>query len=184
MTNPTTPEGRRTFWRRAPLVAFLGLALATGYATYQAKEATDQVKQYAQTNRQLLKRIINEGNERRQQSCTADERKHLATVDNLQKLYIYIEGLSPEEASTNFNKAIIASVPDAEEDAYNDNAPEYCDVPGVGLPEPDPKVPDRSKKVRKYVNQVLGPPATYGGDLRTPDSRASIIEFHIKPKTT
>jgi hypothetical protein len=85
-------------------------------------------------------RISQEGNERRHQICLAAEREHLAAVDRLKRVYAYLTGDNRQPA---LDRVALAELPRTEEQARWDVAPEFCDVPGLGLPEPDPVVPGR-----------------------------------------
>lgn len=84
---------------------------------------------------------------RRDQSCVLFERSHLADVNQLSDTYRYLLSLSPQELRNPLNQFILASLPEVEQQAHVDTAPRYCDAPGVGLPEPDPVVPDRPKEL-------------------------------------
>jgi hypothetical protein len=81
--------------------------------------------------------------ERRDQNCHLFEGDHLRDVEDLRSTYKYLNQLTAVERRTAINQAILRSLPMAEGEARVDRAPDYCDAPGVGLPEPDPVVPDR-----------------------------------------
>ena len=105
--------------------------------------------------------VAREGVERRNQVCLSAEREHKAAVDRLRRTYRYIAGLSYRQSRSNLNRAIIAQLPQVESEGRTDVAPDFCDEPGekaeklwfrthgkqgappVGLPEPDPKIPQR-----------------------------------------
>lgn len=91
----------------------------------------------------LLKDFIDETTERRSQSCDLFEGQHLDDVKELRRTYKYIEALEPEEISSTLNQFVIRGLPELEDDARNDPAPEYCDDPNIGLPEPDPNLPPK-----------------------------------------
>jgi hypothetical protein len=98
-----------------------------------------------QENRDLIDRIEREGVERRQQSCQLFESDHLADVQALRRTYHYLGGLSARERRTGINRALLVNLPRTEQEARTDSAPDFCDKPGVGLPEPDPVVPERPR---------------------------------------
>jgi GAF domain-containing protein len=81
--------------------------------------------------------------ERRHQICLADEREHLQQVDQLRVTYDYLSGLTDRQRRTALNRALLQQLPMVEKQANTDVAPEFCDEPNVGLPEPDPLVPER-----------------------------------------
>lgn len=101
----------------------------------------------------LFSRLATEGAERRDQSCEQFEGDHLADVKRLKRTYAYLDKLPREEWGKPITVAIVQQLPELEEQARKDSAPEFCDEPGakaeargedpVGLPEPDPDVPDR-----------------------------------------
>ena len=133
-------------WPWVALAAFLILAAGQAWSWKMASDAIDRVSdvQVAQ---------IREGVERRDQICLSAEREHLNAVTRLDRTYRYLVGLTPREARTRLNEAILRQLPEIESEARTDVAPLFCDEPGeraekagappVGLPEPDPEVPQR-----------------------------------------
>lgn len=85
--------------------------------------------------------ITGEGAERRDETCRIDEKAHLADVKRLERTYAYLGRLPRSEWGSNFTREIVLGMPALEEEARLDRAPAFCDEPGVGLPEPDPKLP-------------------------------------------
>lgn len=81
--------------------------------------------------------------DRLDQSCTIFEMHQKDDVDALSRTYRYLAGLSGGELAQPINRAILANLPRTVREAQLDDAPAYCDEPGRGLPEPDPRVPDR-----------------------------------------
>jgi hypothetical protein len=90
----------------------------------------------------IIKGATNEAGDRKEQNCQLFESDNLQDVRALKATYDYIEALNPDEIQSTINQFIIVSVPDAQIEAATDQAPDYCDDPGVALPEPDPKVPE------------------------------------------
>lgn len=84
------------------------------------------------------------GGHRRDEACLRDEREHKREVRGLRDLYTYFAGLSPKQARSDpVTQFALTQLPQARREARSDEAPEYCDEEGVGLPEPDPKLPPR-----------------------------------------
>lgn len=92
-----------------------------------------------------VKDLRREGEERRDQSCRIQERKQEADVQQLRRTYTFLLGLKP---AAPLRRAVITLLPQIEDDARQDDAPPYCNAPGVGLPEPDPVVPKRPPSLR------------------------------------
>jgi hypothetical protein len=82
-----------------------------------------------------------EAEERRHETCLINERKQRMDVDALQRTYEYLAGLSAEQLAQPLNRAVLAQLPRTVREAQVDDAPRYCDEPGVGEPEPDPRLP-------------------------------------------
>lgn len=93
-------------------------------------------------------RIQAEGEQRRDQSCGISEAKQHKDIRQLADTYRYLLALSPAEQRSTFNTFIRARLPLAEREAAEDDAPPFCDEDGVGLPEPDLKVPRRPRALR------------------------------------
>jgi hypothetical protein len=70
-------------------------------------------------------------------------------VRALRKTYLYLEQLKPAERRTTLNRFILHKLPSVEREARTDQAPGFCDEPGIGLPEPDPRIPQRPKGLRE-----------------------------------
>lgn len=84
-------------------------------------------------------RIERETSERRDQICQVDERGQAQDVERLDNTYRYLTELPAAERNTTLTKAAVRGLPDAERDAREDDAPKFCDEPGVGRKEPDSK---------------------------------------------
>jgi hypothetical protein len=80
---------------------------------------------------------------RRDQACAISEAKQRRDIDSLRRTYDYLLTLSPTEKRDPINRAVLAGLPRTEADARLDDAPPYCDEPGIGEPEPDPTIPRR-----------------------------------------
>jgi hypothetical protein len=94
-----------------------------------------------------VRNLKREGAERRDQTCLLFEGQHLTEVKQLERTYEYLSGLSQAQLSEPLNRAVMLGLSAQEEEA-KDRAPAYCDVKGVGLPEPDPVIPKRPEGLR------------------------------------
>jgi hypothetical protein len=83
--------------------------------------------------------------QRRDQACVITEREQDAEVQALVNTYRYLSELTGEQLHDPLNRAVLRQLPMVEARARADNAPPYCDEEGVGLPEPDRRVPERPR---------------------------------------
>jgi hypothetical protein len=156
--------------------AFVILACVATFASYKAVQAgnnaTDasedaeragnEAKVLAAKVNHQQKEFEQESLGRRRQSCRGDEQEHKDNVRALRQTY---KILSNPKLRAQFDPGLIqfaiANLPAAERKARVDQAPEFCDEPGVkqerlykkthgergkppiGLPEPDPVVPKK-----------------------------------------
>lgn len=140
------------------VITFLALC-AAGYSVFRVEARSAAVGQLAQENShrisevgaltrenaRLTRQINREGRERRDQSCRQDERAHLADVVQLRRTYQFLLQYPDSELAP----AVMQSLPALEQDARVDKAPAWCDKPGIGLKEPDPRIPKRPPELRK-----------------------------------
>jgi len=77
------------------------------------------------------------------ESCAITETQQKDDVVMLARTYRYLPELLHSDPTGVIARASLASLPDVERKARQDNAPSYCDAPHLGLPEPDPCVPPR-----------------------------------------
>lgn len=129
----------KRLWGHRAIVGFVILTLATAYAIRENARAIDRINQ--------------EGVERRDQSCRISEAKQAKDVSQLERTYRYLLDLSPSEARSTLNQAILQGLPLVEKEARLDDAPPFCDEHDpdgkpIGLAEPDMKVPDRPAGLR------------------------------------
>lgn len=117
--------------RDAVVVAAIGLSLWSTHIT-QSTLSTVKATQHAQAR---------EGAERRDQNCLIFERSQDRAVTQLRRTYEYLADLTPKQLAEPLNTAVIAGLPAEVTDAQTSDAPPYCNAPGVGLPEPDPLLP-------------------------------------------
>jgi len=122
---------------RAGFVVMFVVSLAAGLLAYEATR---------------------ENRERINQSCTSDEREHLRNVESLRRTYALLESPTQRElVGPGLVRVIVATISDQEALARTDQAPEYCDDPGVGLAEPDP-VPPKRKDFSHLLTPGNDPP--------------------------
>lgn len=81
------------------------------------------------------------------QTCSIQETKQKNDVQALEQTYRYLSQLSGKELAQPLNKAVLANLPGVIREAETDDAPKFCDDPGVGLPEPDPVLPKRPPNI-------------------------------------
>jgi hypothetical protein len=144
-------------WSMLRLIAFVAVAAAAIFSSARTFQIADQ-------NRTALEQIKREGVERRDQICLSTEREHLTKVSQLIRTYAYIDSL-PDTAFDKtppnaINLAVLTGLPQTEEAARTDVAPAFCDetLPGgkpVGLPEPDPIVPARPKRIDRLLKEAV-----------------------------
>jgi hypothetical protein len=145
--------------RGAQLLAYILIAAAAIFASARTFDL-------AKSNTEALQQISREGVERRDQSCRGDEAEHVQEVTRLTRTYEYVDSLPTKSFNDldTINKAIIRQIPDIEADAKTDPAPEFCDKTvinpetgereNVGLPEPDPIIPERPESVQRLLEEA------------------------------
>lgn len=137
------------------LVSLLNAALFAGIVTaiqenrhtaVTAAHTAATAKHAAADARAAIRRVKREGLKRRDQLCLADENAHLRDVKKLRATYRFLLG-PPPPAPSSLVLAVRLGLSSQEADA-RDHAPDFCDEPGIGLPEPDPIIPRRPKALR------------------------------------
>ena len=146
------------FWRRAYRV---WTAIVPAIAVIAAAVAVSNSQEAVKANEEAIELINTEGIDRRDQTCRAFERDTLASVtqfedakDRLRRTRFYLARLTGPELPERLNQEIARSIPRMVTDmrqkqleAALSAAPAYCDEEGVGLPEPNPELPDRPKAI-------------------------------------
>lgn len=110
-----------------------------------ANNSADETETTAERNTANIAAIRHEARVRAEADCRQDETSHLADVKQLRGAYRYLLSLNEEERRT---ALLLANLSAIEHKARIDVAPEYCDKPNVGLPEPDPVIPKRPAQLR------------------------------------
>lgn len=100
-----------------------------------------------------------EGAERRDQTCTIDERTQAEDVYELRQTYDFLA--DPPPGQEGLAALILPNLPKSEADARLDDAPPFCDERGVGLPEPDPVLPCRPPVLVEQLPANVPPGPAY-----------------------
>ena len=114
------------------------------------RDIADTANSAAMQSQQAVRQIKQESRGRRDQSCSLSEREHLEDIRTLRRAYrrtpkaleFYLQ-VAPRGFRPFLRNAVYADLARLEKEARVDRAPEFCDAPGIGLPEPDPVVPKR-----------------------------------------
>lgn len=120
-------------------------------ANEQTAIVANQARNNTRENRSLLRQLRAEQEARAKETvkrvnqlCRGDEQEHKDNVRVLRQTYRILS--DPDERSK-FDPGLIqyaiTNLPITERKARTDQAPKFCDKPGVGLPEPDPVVPKK-----------------------------------------
>lgn len=104
----------------------------------------DDTERALEKAEQALRHVEEEAVERKDADCVKDERDHFAKVNQLAQTYTFLKTADPD---SDLYQAVLPQLPEIEAEARRDLAPEYCDEPNVGLPEPDPVIPPRPKNL-------------------------------------
>lgn len=151
---------RRLSGKAAYVIMGIGLIIAL----FLLVQNINRVGDLSNENRQLILDQNAQRRDSRNQICLGDEREHRRNVEGLRLTYRYVLELEPDQLNEPINRLIITQIPQAEQDAYIDQAPAFCDDPGIGEPEPDPTVPARPRAIDKLLPE--GPPYYPPGDVR------------------
>ena len=145
-------------WALGRLLAYVLVAAAAFYASAASFQLNEE-------NRRAIEQIEEQRISSRHQICLSNEREHLQSVNALKATYAYLETL-PDDAFTPsaanaINIAVLRSLPEREAEANVDVAPAFCDETrsngeDIGLPEPDPEVPERPERIDNLLNQLKG----------------------------
>lgn len=126
----------RIWWARwgRDLTTFIAVGLAA-WAVVGTQNQVDDLK--AETSQRI------------DETCRISEAKQKNDSEALASTYAYLAGLRPREFGQPLNRAILAGLPRTIREATTDDAPPFCDQPGIGLPEPDPPRPCRAGMLSK-----------------------------------
>lgn len=151
MTERAEDLGRiRVWWGRwGRDLTTLAAVLAAGWAVIGTQGQVDDLE------RETAQRV--------DETCRITETKQANDSQALADTYKYLAALKPSEFGQPLNRAVLAGLPRTIRDATTDDAPSYCDKPGVGLAEPDPPVPcpANGKKPKNCIERPanLPPPS-------------------------
>jgi len=112
--------------RHGHVLMYVLITAAFLYAIHQANSAVRDLEK--------------ESAERRNQNCLIFEGDHLEDINQLKRTYEFLDN---PKANRGLVEAVLPGLPALESKARRDGAPDYCDDPNVGLPEPDPVAPER-----------------------------------------
>jgi hypothetical protein len=148
---------KRISTRIAYVIVGIACALVIGLLWHNIQSLQDVVERQDRIDRASAMETA----DRRNQICLSAEKEHLDEVTSLRRIYKFIGELSVDDIREPINKFIILNLANTEKEARSDDAPPFCDLPGqvaekrgakvVGLPEPDPEVPDRPADVDRKV---------------------------------
>ena len=106
-----------------------------------------------------LTRGAHESEQRRDDTCTAQERRHAQDIKGLRSTYLYLQTL-PLSAVTDrhsptytLNRIILQGLPDTEGRARV-KPPAFCAAPGVGIDQAEQRVPARPAHVNDLLRQL------------------------------
>lgn len=133
--------------RRNVYLAVGAVVIALTFASGVVLHAVMTNNEAATNAESIAKELRHEAEVRRDQTCVLFERNHHQAVARVKRTYDYLKGLTKQQRNDPLNRAVIAQLPDTETDARNSAAPRYCNVRGVGLPEPPPELPQRPSAV-------------------------------------
>lgn len=89
-----------------------------------------------------------EADTRQDQVCVVFERLHDTEVRRLRGTYEYLAALPSAELETVLSQTILRGLPETEKRVEDILPPAFCNQPGVGLPEPGLKTPERPPSLR------------------------------------
>lgn len=113
-----------------------------------------RLEEFAKTNRAIVARLDSERAERTDQNCKLFELDHLQDVRDLRDTYKFLSNKEAATENPGLTRFIILNLPRTEKEAKIDSAPEYCDDPGLGLPEPDPVIPNRPDNLDELTKLI------------------------------
>jgi hypothetical protein len=95
-------------------------------------------------NKNALDNFEDEALARVDQTCRLFEADHFEDVEGLRSTYTFLNNVrGTREAETALVQFVVRTLPRVESEARVDAAPPYCDEEDVGLPEPDPELPQK-----------------------------------------
>ena len=124
-----------------------GATESANSAVAESLRASERALHAAGQAQAAVSRIRSETRERIDETCRIQETKQRSDIESLRRTYEYLASLSSAELTQPLNRTILAGLPRTIREATIDDAPDYCDEPGVGLPEPDLRLPERPKNI-------------------------------------
>lgn len=164
-TGPDLPDQRDPFgqqvkktWKSYPLlvIAIGALWLVLAVLLIVAAFVVADVK----SSKTDVDDFTKEQVERRSQICTTFESQYRQEVEQVSQTYAYlltVQQFHPDELKSGLNRFVIGQLPQNEAKAKTDTdtngvfVPQFCDEPGNGLLEPDPKPPHRPAALNRIL---------------------------------
>jgi hypothetical protein len=145
-TDRAVNKALKMYTRRA-IVGFLILLAGVFYAISAGQKHDDDAR----------KLTASEGAKRQDQICRVFESQHLREVNALSDRHQFIEdAIKANEEGSLLVQALIRQLPEVDAAARQDPAPDFCDekVNGkdLGLPEPDPFIPE-ARDYSRYLKR-------------------------------
>jgi hypothetical protein len=139
--------------RLAPVIGYLILAFGTLFAIVEVSNVAEEAHEATERIEKSDKASAVRSSDIRDQVCQVFESQHQADVQALRDTYKYLDTVVKRgETASTLNQFIIRGLPVTEAEARRDPAPQFCDGPGLGLPEPDPVLPGQ-RDFSKYVTK-------------------------------
>jgi len=136
---------RENWYRDVWLFVITCLMLATlaisADTSDEASRASGEAKKIAVANRAFISSQVEVQTQRRDEQCRFFEQQESASFKRVIASYKYLDDLPRRERHTPLTRAIVRALPDTYKEASASRAPSYCDEPGIGLPEPGPRLP-------------------------------------------
>lgn len=143
---------KKLHFKWTQLAAFLLVVGVSIFATHQAQNAANDAQDTADA-------VAREVAQRKDQPCTHFEGAYQEEIDFLKRDYKLLTTTGPNAPLPDLQKFILDRIVYEEKQVKSDSdnhgayVPDYCDEPGAGNPEPDPKVPERPAKVDQLLKQ-------------------------------
>lgn len=103
-------------------------------------------------NKRRDRKIARDRRQGRDQICRSAEREHKRMVRGLRTTYGYLLSLNDQQLHEPLNQILLGQLRRTESVARHDPAPAFCDNPGLGLPEPDPRIPHRPARINRLLD--------------------------------
>lgn len=115
---------------------------------------------FVKANHDTIAKIEDESTQRRDQSCRGWEKAHAQEIKELKRSYAFYRDPSPALKPLLDNPISLIVLRErvrnaqSDQDQFGQFVPKYCDEPGVGVKEPDPKVPKTPPRITRLLEQA------------------------------